>query len=632
MHRLRLFLLAGLTVVPTYTQVVTGQSPHRVSSGYVFYAPTASESSYLVGNDGAIAHSWPGSGPSGLAVKILPDGAILRSTTSYSARFFAGRGVGGKVERWTWDGKLEWSYVLPDSERYMQHHDVTALPNGNVLILAWEWKSAEEARVAGREAGKTSPDGIWSEAIFEVRPEPPEGGSIVWEWHVWDHLGKGPGRIDINFTGSTADPAGNPDWLHLNSVSYHPKRNQILLSSRPWSEIWIIDHGTTAAEAAGPAGDILYRWGNPQAYGAGTAADQRLFNQHDAHWIAEGLPGAEHILVLNNGVGRGYSSADEIVPPVDGGGRYAMGADGRYGPEGPLWTFGATAGAGFLTATAGSAQRLRNGNTLLCLSNANRVVEVTPEKEIVWNLNLGAGEAGGYTFRAQRIAVDEVQLAGTRLGGLGLELWNGASARRGVLAPGVLAGARVAGLELPITVTVTDASGQALAGRVSGTGDEVVLFEVPRRSAVGPARLQVTGSGGVTAERDFRMDAVSPGLFAANGHGEGVGAVIATVNGVAMPAYAVDPGTGRYGASPVPVNGEVYLSLFGTGLGAAGEVGVEIGGVAVPVTVVAALTEFPGMDQINAGPLPAGLAGKRDQPIVVTVGGVASNVVTISFQ
>ena len=161
MHRLRLLFLAGLAVVPTYTQVVTGQSPHRVSSGYVFYAPTASESSYLLGNDGAIAHSWPGSGPAGLAVKLLPDGSILRSTTSYSARFFAGRGVGGKVEKWTWDGKLEWSYVLPDSERYMQHHDVEALPNGNVLILAWEWKSAEAARSAPESTPTGFAEKLW---------------------------------------------------------------------------------------------------------------------------------------------------------------------------------------------------------------------------------------------------------------------------------------------------------------------------------------------------------------------------------------------------------------------------------------------------------------------------------------
>ena len=31
----------------------------------------------------------------------------------------------------------------------------------------------------------------------------------------------------------------------------------------------------------GKGGDLLYRWGNPQAYGAGTAADQRLFAQFE---------------------------------------------------------------------------------------------------------------------------------------------------------------------------------------------------------------------------------------------------------------------------------------------------------------------------------------------------------------
>ena len=66
-----------------------------------------------------------------------------------------------------------------------------------------------------------------------------------------------------------------------------------------FSEFWIIDHGTTTAQAAGHTGgrrgrggDLLYRWGNPRAYRAGTKADRKLFAQHNAHWIPKGLPGA----------------------------------------------------------------------------------------------------------------------------------------------------------------------------------------------------------------------------------------------------------------------------------------------------------------------------------------------------
>ena len=87
--------------------------------------------------------------------------------------------------------------------------------------------------------------------------------------------------------------------------------DQIVISARSHNEVWIIDHSTTTAEARthsggkrGHGGDFLYRWGNPQLYGAGTAADRTLFNQHDAQWIAKGSPGAGDLLVFNNGLDR----------------------------------------------------------------------------------------------------------------------------------------------------------------------------------------------------------------------------------------------------------------------------------------------------------------------------------------
>ena len=52
----------------------------------------------------------------------------------------------------------------------------------------------------------------------------------------------------------------------------------------------------------------------------------------------------------------------------------------------------------------------------------------------------------------------------------------------------------------------------------------------------------------------------------------------------------------------------------------------------MPILAIARLAELPGIEQINIGPLPAVLAGKRNQQIVITAGGVASNAVEVSFQ
>src|SRR5262249_17725952 len=134
----------------------------------------------------------------------------------------------------------------------------------------------------------------------------------------------------IGYVGA-AGPGGKPapvraDWLHCNSLSYNAEFDQIMVSSPEFNEIWIIDHSTTTAEAAshaggrsGKGGDLLYRWGNPRAYRAGTVKDQRLFYQHNAQWIPRGFPGEGHLLVFNNGrrrPGGAHSTVDEIILPV----------------------------------------------------------------------------------------------------------------------------------------------------------------------------------------------------------------------------------------------------------------------------------------------------------------------------
>jgi hypothetical protein len=301
----------------------------------------------------------------------------------------------------------------------------------------------------------------------------------VWEWHAWDHLiqdrdpskanhGKvaaHPELIDINFgqdhfpatsrtvqssreearrknnlnmlrsLGYLGSPAarGNqgviPDWTHVNAVAYNAELDQIMLTVRSFNEFWIIDHSTTTAEAAGHAGgrsgkggDLLYRWGNPQSYRAGTNADQRLFAPHNAHWIPPGRPGAGHVLLFNNGVGRpggNYSSVDELVLPVDAQGRYVSEPGLALGPKGLVWRFAAPRTTDFYASLMSGAQRLPNGDTLICDSMSRTIFEVTLKDEILWKYNYTGSfiwKARGRSFknpifRAYRYGVDYAGLA-----------------------------------------------------------------------------------------------------------------------------------------------------------------------------------------------------------------------------
>jgi len=374
----------------------------RVFDGYTLFGPEYSSYVYLINNDGEIVHDWASAHIQGLGLYLLENGNIIRSSLPYVNPTFVAGGVSGCVEVFDWNGTLVWKFEY-STDQYCLHHDIEVLPNGNILMIAWEYKTIEEANSEGRN---TTLDmrGIWPDHVIEVEPTGTNGGNIVWEWHVWDHLiqdydptknnygivGDHPELIDVNCVRGD-------DWNHINSIDYNEELDQILLSSRNQCEIWVIDHSTTTEEAAdriggryGKGGDLLYRWGNPQVYRAGDQNDRKLFGQHDAQWIESGCPGEGNILIFNNGPNRPngmYSSVDEIVPPIRENGSYVMIPGSAIGPEEPIWIYNAEKLTDFYSGSISGAQRLPNGNTLICEGFTGKFFEVTQGKEIVWDYN-----------------------------------------------------------------------------------------------------------------------------------------------------------------------------------------------------------------------------------------------------
>jgi len=408
-------------------------------AGYTLFAPLMGTETYLIDNLGRKVNSWKSDKTSGASDYLLEDGSLLRceSMQNYS---FNGGGSGGRVKRTSWDGKVMWTYDYSDNT-HCQQHDIEYLPNGNILLLAWESKTAAEASARGR----TTNGNVWMDHIVEVKPSGTNGGEIVWEWHVWDHLiqdkdqGKSnygtvkehPELVDINYKNTDATMGGSStDWLHTNAVFYNAEFDQILVSVLDLSEVWIIDHSTTTAEAAshsggkyGKGGDLLYRFGNPATYKSGSNSDRVLFLQHDPHWIPKGLEGAGNVLVFNNGTQSRGSSIDEFKLPVDADGKYDL----KKAPE-KVWSY---APSNFYSTNLGSAQRLPNGNTLICQGPSGTFTEVTSKKNIVWKYispvtNSGITKQGSSTggtfgmqmnqcFRACRYAPDFAGFKGKTL-------------------------------------------------------------------------------------------------------------------------------------------------------------------------------------------------------------------------
>ncbi|MFZ4592318.1 MAG: T9SS type A sorting domain-containing protein, partial [Ignavibacteria bacterium] len=172
---------------------------------------------------------------------------------------------------------------------------------------------------------------------------------------------------------------------------YNARFDQILMSVRGNSEAWIIDHSTTTQQAAGhtggrynKGGDLLYRWGNPACYKLGNSSNQKFFEQHDAQWIDSLYPGYGGITVFNNGVNRNYSTVDQFTPPVDSLGFYYRAPNTAFGPSALSWTFVATPPSSMYATDISGAQRLPNGNTLICYGTLGNFWEVTSGGQLVW--------------------------------------------------------------------------------------------------------------------------------------------------------------------------------------------------------------------------------------------------------
>jgi hypothetical protein len=416
----------------------------RAEDGYTLMSPRESTTTYLIDNSGLPVRTWVTAHQPGSMGYLADDGSLVRSgrLVDVPSNFFNASGRGGLIQRFDWDGSLLWEFTY-SSQEHLAHHDIELLPNGNVLMIAWEYRTHNETLQAGRRPEllllHLRPD-----HIIEVQPTGSSGGVIVWEWHVWDHLiqdynpalnnfgvvDEHPELVDINYVVGL----GVADWTHFNGIGYNAELDQIVVSARRFSEFWVIDHSTTTAEAAshsggnsGKGGDLLYRWGNPAAYGRGTTADEMLNGQHDAQWIGPGLPGAGNFLVFDNRKDQPVqaSQVKEIAPPVDEHGSYAIDPGQPFGPSEYVWVYPDVPDPNFFSPNVSGAQRQPGGTTLICEGKSGHLFEVTGDEEVVWDyvnpvddfaiLNQGDPTDNNLVFKVRRYPSDFPGFAGREL-------------------------------------------------------------------------------------------------------------------------------------------------------------------------------------------------------------------------
>lgn len=388
-------------------------------NGFALYNGQGSNTTYLIDENENIAHTWNLNTECNYTVQLKKNGNLVRGT-KYNGNILNGAADAGRVQEIAPDGTIVWDYIY-STANHLSHHDLT-LVGDNVLLTAWEVKTSTELNDAGYNNASSDK---WPTHFIELEPDGNGGANIVWEWHIWDHLiqdtdsnkpnygvvSDNPQLIDINMITAGGGPpggGGGGDWFHVNGVDYNEELDQIAFSSRFASEIYIIDHSTTTAEAAGHTGgnsgmggDILYRWGNPSNYDM-PGAQVIPSAVHDVRWIPnDGRPNGGFLQIFNNsGVSNNQSAIDGIETPIDTGNpyNYYRASGQAFGPS----SYTTRYQCAYSASGQSASDRMSNGNIFVNASAGQGGAGVMYEVDstgntIIWGpYNAGSPKAFRY--------------------------------------------------------------------------------------------------------------------------------------------------------------------------------------------------------------------------------------------
>ena len=376
---------------------------------YTLYSVQNSNTAYLMDTNGTNYHTWTfaTTAKTAYSTYMLPGGTLVRTVMATTNPMGNAGGMTGRVQKVDYNGNVTWDFTYSTST-YCLHHDICPLPNGNVLMISYDVRTSAEVTAAG--CSTTLPNGIWSEKIIEVQPTGATTGTIVWEWHLWDHLCQNYSSAKANYVTSIVQ---NPqlmninytttqDWFHMNGIDYNPTLDQIVFSSHNLNSLFIIDHSTTTAQAAthtggnaGKGGDFLYRWGNPTSYGATGTTDFNVV--HDAHWIQTGCPRAGQLAAFNNKGGTGSKSCIDVIQPPLVDYNYSLTLGSAYTPSTYAWRHTYSGNA---TQDMGNSQHLPNGNVLVCMAMSGTIYEIDSNQTLLWTKTITGTSPHAYRYSA----------------------------------------------------------------------------------------------------------------------------------------------------------------------------------------------------------------------------------------
>ncbi len=343
-------------------------SPSLSYKGYTLLTTNGGDHATLVDLEGRVCHRWQRH--EGIRYAYLLANGNLLCRTAPERQVDLVKGIGGSSSallELDWQSNVVWKYRNP-----MLHHDYERLPNGNTLVLLWEPLSPEFSRqIKGGMPSDADPDHMLEDVVAEITPE----GTSVYEWHAGQHF---------SIAQDIICPLENRrEWGHGNSLNVTPD-GDLLVSFRRTDTVGIVERAS---------GQFKWKWGRGE-----------LGHQHHPTYLDNG-----NVLLFDNGAHTSRLAASRVL---------------EVNPETNeiVWKYEGSPPMSFYSHNISSADRLPNGNTLICEGAAGRIFEVMPNKTIVWEYinpffypDTRSGSSGNATFRAHRYGPDHPALQGRDL-------------------------------------------------------------------------------------------------------------------------------------------------------------------------------------------------------------------------
>ncbi|WP_254810896.1 aryl-sulfate sulfotransferase [Natronosalvus amylolyticus] len=327
-------------------------------------APDGKGKIYLVDMDGEPVHRWEVETAVQSHTRLLPNGNLLYPTRDRSNIEEAG------LRELDPESNVVWSYHCRID------HDYQVMDNDHLMLHT----------ITDNMVPEIGPELRRNPYIVETDREK----NLHWEWFGEDHYDELRQLLSADDWAFVEERIATDyafDWAHNNTLQIIPENEtyrkelegdgpvrfepgNIVFSYRSVDVIGVIDY---------PSGEIVWAWGPSE-----------LDGQHLPYMLENG-----NLLIFDNGTERGWSRVIEVDPLT----------------EEIVWEYRGSPKEDFYAPFISGAQRLPNGNTLICEGTKAHLFEVTPDGEVVWDFVSPFGEEGsmGNVYRCLRYSPEYVE-------------------------------------------------------------------------------------------------------------------------------------------------------------------------------------------------------------------------------